>query len=157
MTNDAQRPSRARYGKIKTALDLKWRRRRPQPERMTRELVDALWETFGDQPWTWCGFWTPADGGIFQPGPARPAPAAVPAPPGGLLGEALARGQPRLGPGVIAVPALDRDGRVWAVFEARSAAAFDEMDARWLERLLKSFQVLEPSATPPGPSPADKT
>lgn len=46
----AARPSRARYDKVKHGLDLKWRRRAPQPERMMREIVDGLWDAFGDTP-----------------------------------------------------------------------------------------------------------
>ncbi len=41
------RPSRARYDKVKHVLDLKWRRRAPQTERMMREIVDELWDAFG--------------------------------------------------------------------------------------------------------------
>lgn len=139
-----ERPSRARYDKVKSTLDLKWRRRQPQSERLTRELSDALWDAFGQSPWTWCGFWLlQPDGQAFQPGPARPeaAPAAVPA--AGALGEALRSGEAKPGGTTIAVPVLDKSMRVWAVFEARSTAAFDDMDARWLERLFKVFQSIE--------------
>ena len=45
------RPSRARYDKVKHVLDLKWRRRAPQAERMMREIVDGLWDAFGGSPW----------------------------------------------------------------------------------------------------------
>ncbi|MDE2491908.1 MAG: hypothetical protein KGM24_13765 [Elusimicrobia bacterium] len=143
------RPSRARYDAVKRVLDVKWRRRAPQPERMMREAVDALWDAFEASPWTWCGFWLlQPDGRALQPGPARPeaAPSAVALE--GLLGEALA-GAPRRAEGRIAVGFLDRANKPWAVFEARATAPFEDMDARWLEQLLKVFRDVERPAPPP--------
>ena len=138
------RPSRARYDKVKHALDLKWRRRAPQTERMMREIVDGLWDAFGGSPWTWCGVWLPQpDGKAFHPGPARPEPAPAAVPADGALGEAYAAGEPRRTGSDIAVPVLDKNGRSWAVFQAKSAAPFDEMDARWIERMFKAFQAIE--------------
>jgi hypothetical protein len=146
----ANRPSRARYDKVKHVLDLKWRRRAPQTERMMREIIDGLWDAFGDSPWSWCGVWMPQpDGKAFQPGPARPAPAAAAVPADGLLGEVLAKGEPRFNGAVIAVPLLDKNGRPWAVFEAKSSAPFDDMDARWIERMFKAFQAIERPEHPP--------
>lgn len=140
----ANRPSRARYDKVKHNLDLKWRRRAPQAERMMREIVDGLWDAFGGNPWTWCGVWLPQpDGKAFQPGPARPEPASAAVPSDGALGGAFAAGEPRLDGDGIAVPVLDKNGRAWALFQAKSSAAFDDMDARWLERLFKAFQAIE--------------
>ena len=139
-----KRPSRARYDKVKHALDLKWRRRAPQTERMMREVVDGLWDAFGGCPWIWCGVWLPQpDGKALQPGPARPEAAASAVAAAGPLGEALSSSAPNRAGGAIRVPVLDKHGRAWAVFEAKSAAAFDDMDARWIERLFKSFQALE--------------
>ncbi len=144
------RPSRARYDKVKHGLDLKWRRRAPQAERMMREVVDGLWDAFGASPWTWCGIWMPQpDGKAFQPGAARPEPAPAAVPADGALGSALSSGQPNRAGRVIAVPVLDKNGRAWAVFEARSAADFDDMDARWIERLFKAFQAIERPDGPP--------
>jgi len=138
------RPSRARYDKVKHGLDLKWRRRAPQAERMMREIVDGLWDAFGGSPWTWCGVWMPQpDGKAFQPGQARPEPAAAAVLAEGHLGEAFSKGEPRLNGAGIAVPVLDKNGRAWAVFEAKSSADFDDMDARWIERLFKAFQTIE--------------
>jgi|CXWL01.1.fsa_nt_gi putative methionine-R-sulfoxide reductase with GAF domain len=138
------RPSRARYDKVKSMLDLKWRRRQPQSERLTRELADALWDAFGQSPWIWCGFWMlQPDGKAFQPGSARPQPAPAAVPAEGALAEAVRSGQAHPGQTTIIVPVLDKNARVWAVFEARSTVAFDEMDARWLERLFKAFQAFE--------------
>jgi len=143
------RPSRARYDKIKSTLDLKWRRRALQSERMTRELADALWDAF-ENPWTWCGFWLlQPDGKAFQPGPARPEPAKAAVPVEGAIADALRTGDSNAGGTTIFVPVFDKNARVWAVFEARSAAAFDEMDARWIERLFKPFQTIE--KLPPQP------
>jgi hypothetical protein len=138
------RPSRARYDKVKHVLDVKWRRRAPQAERMMREIVDGLWDAFGGSPWTWCGLWLPQpDGKAFQPGPARPEPAPAAIPAAGAHGEALASAAPSMKGGLICVPVLDKNGRAWAVFEARSSADFDDMDARWIERLFKAFQAIE--------------
>ena len=138
------RPSRARYDKVKHGLDLKWRRRAPQSERMMREIVDGLWDAFGGSPWTWCGVWTPQpDGKAFQPGQARPGPAPAAVPAAGALAETLSSGEPRRAGGVIFVPVLDKNGKAWAVFEARASADFDDMDARWIERLFKAFQAID--------------
>ena len=138
-----ERPSRARYDKIKSTLDLKWRRRALQSERMTRELADHLWDAF-EKPWTWCGFWyLQPDGKAFQPGPARPEPATAAVPNEGPLAEAIRTTESIRAEGKIYVPVLDKNARVWAVFEARSSAPFDEMDARWIERLFKPFQTIE--------------
>ena len=144
-----ERPSRARYDKVKSTLDLKWRRRQPQSERLTRELADALWDAFGQSPWTWCGFWLlQPDGKAFQPGPARPEPAPAAVPAEGELAAVLSSGEARCGQTTIVVPVFDKNARVWAVFEARSTLAFDEMDARWLERLFKAFQALDKTVAP---------
>ncbi len=142
MQDIRQRPSRARYDKIKSLLDLKWRRRVPQSSRMTRELADTLWNSF-ENPWIWCGFWLiQPDGKAFQPGPARPSLAPAPIPVEGEIAEALRTGNSTFGPTAIFVPVFDPNARVWAIFEARSSVPFDEMDARWLERLFKPFQLI---------------
>lgn len=149
MKDIRERPSRARYDKIKSTLDLKWRRRALQSERMTRELADNLWDAF-ENPWTWCGFWLlQPDGKLFQPGPARPAPAPAPVPVEGAIAEALRTGDSKSGGTTMFVPVFDKNARVWAVFEARSSAPFDDMDARWIERLFKPFQTIE--KLPPQP------
>jgi len=149
MKDIRERPSRARYDKIKSTLDLKWRRRALQSERMTRELADQLWDAF-ENPWTWCGFWLlQPDGKLFQPGPARPAPAPAPVSVEGAIAEALRTGDSKSGGTTMFVPVFDKNARVWAVFEARSSAPFDDMDARWIERLFKPFQTIE--KLPPQP------
>jgi putative methionine-R-sulfoxide reductase with GAF domain len=149
MKSIRDRPSRARYDKIKSTLDLKWRRRALQSERMTRELADALWDAF-ENPWAWCGFWLlQPDGKAFQPGPARPEPAPAPIPAEGAIEEARRTGDAKSGQTTIFVPVFDKNARVWAVFEARSSVPFDDMDARWIERLFKPFQTIE--KLPPQP------
>ena len=149
------RPSRARYDKVKSTLDVKWRRRAPQGERMMRELIDTLWDHFGDDPWTWCGVWLPQpDGKAFQPGQARPSPAPGAVAREGLLGDCYSGNAPKSAPIVdgegarLFVPVQDKNGKAWAVFEARSKAAFDDMDTRWLERLLKVFQTIDRPEAP---------
>lgn len=139
-----ERPARARYDKVKANLDLKWRRRDPQIERMMRETVDGLSEAFIGAPWIWCGVWIlQPDGKAFQPGPARPSPAPEAIPAEGPIAEALTGAPAKPGAKSVFVPLLDKNGRVWAVFEARSENEFDEMDARWVERLFKPLQFVE--------------
>lgn len=174
-----ERPSRARYNKVHAALDLKWRRRELKSDRMMREVVEALWDTFGGSPYSWCGFYLVAPSGrelILGPhrdtGPGGPSatppqegrggvskPALSPIAMSGVRGKAAQSGRPVIAADVkslggaavepapqtaseIALPVFDHAGRVWAVFVADSerSAAFDEMDQRWLERILKSFQ-----------------
>jgi putative methionine-R-sulfoxide reductase with GAF domain len=149
----SKRPSRARYDKVKAALDLKWRRRAPQAERMLRETVDGLWDAFGENPWSWCGLWLPQpDGKAYQPGPARPSAATAPAAHEGMLADALKAGQAVVqgdGQGArIVLPVVDRNGKLWALFEARSNGPFDDMDARWIERLFKALQSIERADNP---------
>ena len=142
--NIKDRPSRARYDKVKHGLDLKWRRRTPQPGRMMREIIDGLWDAFGESPWTWCGIWTPQpDGKEFQPGAARPSPAPQAVSAEGLIGNCFLANAPQREDTRIAVPVQDKNGRAWAVFEAKSPVAFDEMDERWIERMFKAFQTIE--------------
>jgi hypothetical protein len=137
------RPSRARYDAVRAALDLKWRRREPQVERMSRELVDALWDAFQDRGWSWCGLWIiQPDGAGLQPGPSRPEPEAA-RPLEGPAAEAVSTRRTLARPGSIVVPVFDSKDLCWAVFEARSPAPFDEMDARWLEKLFRIFYFIE--------------
>lgn len=143
------RPSRARYDKVKSTLDMKWRRRAPQIERMTREIVDELWDAFGGSPWTWCGLWImQPDGTAFHPGPARPEPARASVSAQGPLGEAYSAGEPKTAAGSLLVPVLDFNGKAWAVFEVKSPENFDDMDLRWVDRLFKVFQTIEKISPP---------
>jgi len=153
------RPSRARYDMVKHGLDLKWRRRAPQAERIMREVVDALWDAFGGSPWLRCGLWVvQPDGKAFQPGCARPDPAPGAVPVDGPRGETLSSGSSRSaaegGEHALYVPILDKNMKPWAVCEVRSSAPFDDTDARWVERLFKILQTIDRPGLPPGNPPA---
>jgi putative methionine-R-sulfoxide reductase with GAF domain len=154
------RPSRARYDKVHQTLEAKWRRRELKADRMMREVVDVLWDTFADSPYSWCGFYllAPDKGGMIL-GPHRDKPACSPLPMHGVCGRVAANGQAMVVPDVkalgdahvecdprnvseIALPVFDKTGKAWAVFDVDSAApaAFDDMDQRWLEKILKRFE-----------------
>ncbi len=157
------RPSRARYDRVRSALLLKWRRRALEKDRMMREVVDELWDRFAGSPYSWCGFYVLSqDGQRLELGPHRDKPAATPLALKGVCGRALKEGRPivvgdvrKLGEGYvacdpatrseIAVPVFGSDGKAWGVFDADSDSldAFDQMDERWLERILKRFEELE--------------
>ncbi len=154
------RPSRARYDKVRAALEAKWRRRELKTERMMREVVDALWDQFGGAPYSWCGFYMiQPDGQALLLGPHRDKPACSPLAMTGVCGKVARTAEPMRVPDVkalgdghiecdpktvseICVPVFDHKGQVIAVFDADSEQpdAFDEMDQRWLERILKNFQ-----------------
>jgi putative methionine-R-sulfoxide reductase with GAF domain len=156
------RPSRARYDKAHLALERKWRRRELKAERMMREVVDVLWDTFAESPYSWCGFYLlAADGQSLVLGPHRDKPACSPLPMTGVCGRAATSGRAQVVPDVkalgeahiecdprniseIALPVFDKTGKVWAVFDADSAApaAFNEMDQRWLEKILRRFEAI---------------
>jgi GAF domain-containing protein len=154
------RPSRARYDKVWHELDRKWRRREPQAERIMREIVGTLWDAFWDNPYSWCGFYVlSSDGAQLNLGPHRDKPACTPLSLKGVCGTAFTSGKTQIVPDVkalanhiecdpanlseIAVPVFDKDGKAWAVLDVDSKlpAAFNEMDQRWLERLVKVFQL----------------
>ncbi len=154
------RPSRARYDKVHLALERKWRRRELKADRMMREVVDTLWDAFAASPYSWCGFYLlAADGGSLTLGPHRDKPACSPLPMHGVCGRVASSGQAMVVPDVkalgdahiecdprnlseIALPVRGKDGKVWAVFDVDSAApaAFDDMDQRWLEKILRRFE-----------------
>ena len=156
------RPSRARYDRVRAALERRWRRRRLEADRMMREVVDGLWDAFGGSPYCWCGFYLPGPGGSeLVLGAHREKAARSPIAMSGVCGEAFKTGLALNAPDVkafrpgyvpcvpgglseLALPVFDREGAVWAVFVAcsESPAAFDEMDKRWLERILKDFREI---------------
>lgn len=159
-----QRPSRARYDKVRHELERKWRRRTDaRHDRLMREIVEALWEQFAGSPYSWCGFYVLSpDASQLVLGHHRDKPACSPIPMHGVCGEALKTGKTQLVPDVkalgdkhiecdprnqseIAVPVFDKKNKVWGVLDvdSESKAAFDEMDQRWLERLLKVFADLD--------------
>jgi putative methionine-R-sulfoxide reductase with GAF domain len=154
------RPSRARYDKAHFNLERKWRRRELKSERMMREIVEELWETFGNSPYSWCGFYVLAPSGSeFTLGPHRDKPACSPLAMHGVCGKALKEGKTIIVPDVkalgdahiacdprnlseIVVPVYDAKGKVWAVFDVDSESkdAFDAMDQRWLETIMRNFE-----------------
>jgi putative methionine-R-sulfoxide reductase with GAF domain len=158
-----ERPSRARYEKVRAELDKKWRRRELRSDRMMREVVDALWDVFAGAPYSWVGFYLLSpDGSQLVLGPHREKPACSPIPLTGVCGKALQTGASQNVPDVkalgaahiecdpknlseIAVPVFDKNGKAYAVLDVDSEqkAAFDEMDQRWLERLVKPFQDVD--------------
>lgn len=158
------RPSRARYDKVHHALERKWRRRSGvRHDRLMREIVEELWDQFAGSPYSWCGFYFYSpDGSQLVLGPHRDKPACSPLPLHGVCGEALKTGRTQIVPDVkalgdkhiecdprnqseIAVPVFDKKGKAWGVLDVDSESknAFDEMDQRWLERLLKAFNDLD--------------
>ena len=149
--NMKERPSRARYGLVRQVLETKWRRREIKNERVMRELVDVLWENFEASPYSWCGFYLLGpDGKNLVPGPHRGEPAPAPMALEGFFSEAVNKSEGVIAAGSsgcseIAVPAFDQKGKIWAVLhvQAKSANAFDDMDRRWLEQLLRVFSSVE--------------
>ncbi len=155
-----QRPSRARYDRVHKTLEGKWRRRQLTTDRMMRDVIEALWDNFGGSPYSWCGFYLLAPNGAeLSLGPHRDKPACNPLSLHGVCGKVLKSGLPlvvsdvkALGPehiacdakvvSEIAVPVFDFAGKVFGVLDVDSyePAAFDEMDQRWLERLVRPFQ-----------------
>jgi putative methionine-R-sulfoxide reductase with GAF domain len=154
------RPSRARYDKAHFNLEKRWRRRELKSERMMREIVDELWDTFADSPYSWCGFYVLSpDGSQLILGAHRDKPACSPLPMHGVCGRAIKEGKTIIVPDVkalgdqhiecdprnqseIAVPVYDAQGKVWGVFDVDSQAkdAFDSMDQRWLETIMRNFE-----------------
>lgn len=154
------RPSRARYDKAHFNLERKWRRRELKAERMMREIVDELWDTFAGSPYSWCGFYVLAPGGgELVLGAHRDKPACSPLPMHGVCGKAVKDGKTIIVPDVkalgdahiecdprnqseIAVPVYDAKGKVFAVFDVDSESknAFDEVDQRWLETIMRNFE-----------------
>jgi putative methionine-R-sulfoxide reductase with GAF domain len=142
------RPSRARYDKVHATLELKWRRRELKCDRMMREVVDTLWDVFAASPYSWCGFYVLSpDAKHLTLGPHREEPLPSPIDLQGAHGRVFQFAKPEIvsgGPASsqILLPVFDREAKVWAVFEVRSSrsAAFDGMDQRWLEKILKPFR-----------------
>jgi putative methionine-R-sulfoxide reductase with GAF domain len=158
------RPSRARYDKVRHELDRKWRRRTDKRhDRMMKEIVDELWGQFENAPYSWVGFyfWSPDQTQLIL-GPHRDKPACSPIALHGVCGSVIKTGQSRLVPDIsklgdahiecdprnkseICVPVFDIKGKVWGVLDVDSEQlnAFDEMDQRWLERMVKEFADME--------------
>ncbi|MBI5625320.1 MAG: hypothetical protein HY924_16200 [Elusimicrobia bacterium] len=144
------RPSRARYEKVRAGLELKSRRRTPKADRLMVEVVEALWDDFSDNPYSGCGFHILSeDASTAAPGHRRGKLPELSLDAAGVVGRAVAgRCSARAsdaGLSRIAVPVFDSEDRLWAVLEAASAKpdAFDDMDARWLERIVKVFRLTQ--------------
>ncbi|MDX6769346.1 MAG: GAF domain-containing protein [Elusimicrobiota bacterium] len=122
-------------------------------------LVDALWDEFGRDPYSWVGFYLLEPGGRSMVlGPRRDKPACSPLEMHGVCGRCAREGRTIVVDDVhalgadhivcdprnlseICVPARDARGAVWAVLDAdsESLAAFDDDDRRGLEKLLEPF------------------
>ena len=150
------RPSRARYDKVHHNLERRWRRRCDQRhDRMMKEIVDEIWDQFANSPYAWCGFYVfSPDGSQLLLGHHRDKSAGSPLPMQSVAGKAVTTGRTQIVSDAqrrwseIAVPVFDEKGKAWAALDVESAelGAFDEMDQRWLERLLKVFaQMPRPS------------
>ncbi|MBI4386600.1 MAG: GAF domain-containing protein [Elusimicrobia bacterium] len=157
--SDPERPRARRrdYEKILQTLENRWKRRPPDRGRMLQEVVDALWDGFGGQVYSWCGFYIPGpDGRELILGPCRDKPACSPIALHGVCGRAFLSREPQVVEDVralgsayvacdpedrseIAIPVAGVDGKVFAVLDvdARESGAFDEEDRRWLERIVK--------------------
>ncbi|MCX5787145.1 MAG: GAF domain-containing protein [Elusimicrobia bacterium] len=159
------RPRRHGYEKVLQAVENRWKRRVVDRVRLMQQIVDLLWEAFGGGAYSWCGFYLPGpSGGDLVLGACRDKPACSPIASHGVCGRALGMAATQIVPDVqalgeahiecdpknrseIAVPVFGPDGKPFAVLDVDSyaPAAFDEVDQRWLERIVR---VLEGSAGP---------
>ena len=139
-----------------------------RPERM-RGLVDALWDCFCTQGYSWVGFYAAgsatADGATSELilGPCRNSPACSPIGLGGMCGLAylerrsvLVDDVRRLGDRYIAcdprdlseivVPMLESDGSCWGVLDIDShePGSFGIADADSLSRLVQAWGLSAP-------------
>ncbi len=124
-----------------------------------RFVIDALWDAFHDQGFSWVGFYLPeqTESGVTQLvlGPRRDKPACSPIGLHGVCGQAflarqtvIVRDVLELGQDYIAcdprdrseivVPCFEPTGEVWAVLDVDSfePGAFDERDAAGLRDVL---------------------
>ncbi|MFA6318776.1 MAG: GAF domain-containing protein [Elusimicrobiota bacterium] len=144
------RPSRARYEKVRAGLELKARRRTPRADRLMAEVVEGLWDDFAENPYSGCGFHILSeDASAAAPGYRRGRLPEASLDPAGVLGRAVTGRAPARGAegglSRVVVPVFDGEDRLWAVLEAVSPKpdAFDEMDVRWLERIVKVFRLAQ--------------
>lgn len=122
-----------------------------------RAVVDALWENLKHAGVSWVGFYLPGGPDELVLGPSRDKPACSPIGLHGVCGRAYRTGAPvvvadvrALGENYVAcdprdraevvVPALEADGRCWAVLDLDShePGAFDETDVAGLRRVLRA-------------------
>ena len=154
------RPRRHGYEKVLQAVEGRWKRRQADRGMMMQQIVNLLWEAFGGGGYSWCGFYLPAPSGSeLVLGPCRDTPACSPIGMHGVCGRAFAAAATQIVPDVralgdahiecdprnrseIAVPVFGRDGKPVAVLDVDSqeVGAFDEVDQRWLERIVRSME-----------------
>lgn len=148
-----------RYAELLVGLRRRWEHAPPSRQVMMSELVDALWERFAKDPYSWVGFYLlEPDKKSLTLGPRRDKPACSPIGMHGVcgrcaledkvlivddvhaLGEAHIVCDPR-NLSEICLPCRDVRGRVWGVLDvdSESLAAFDDVDRQGLERLLEPF------------------
>lgn len=153
-------PRRRTYEKVLSALENRWKRRSPERPNLMQHIVDGLWEAFEGKPYSWCGFYLAApDGKSLVLGYHRDKPACSPIALNGVCGKAFAGGNTQVVPDVkalgdahiecdpanrseIVVPVRGGDGKVFAVLDidSTSLSAFDEVDQRWLERIVRMLE-----------------
>ncbi|MBI4348234.1 MAG: GAF domain-containing protein [Elusimicrobia bacterium] len=155
------KPRRHGYEKVLQTIENRWKRRPADRGKIMQHIVDTLWETFGETgAFSWCGFYLPSpDGKQLVLGPSRDKPACNPIAMHGVCGKALATAATQVVPDVkalgdahiecdpknlseIAVPVFGPDGKPFAVLDVDSyeAGAFDDLDQRWLERIVRPLE-----------------
>lgn len=152
-----EKPRRHGYEKVLRALEGRWKRRALDRGRVMNHIIEVLWETFGGKTYSWVGFYLPSpDGKGLTLGPHRDKPACSPIGLHGVCGKAIETRVTQVVPDVkalgaahiecdpknlseICVPVLTPDGVPFAVLDVDSEAlgAFDEVDQRWLERIVR--------------------
>jgi putative methionine-R-sulfoxide reductase with GAF domain len=165
----SEKPARVKYQAVCAAVERRWRQRGPQKERMMQDVVDRLWDSFGKNPYSWCGFYLfSKDRSELIPGPQQGSPVSKGLGLESFCGKAAAdkktaivENAPALGISLdgadagavsgIAVPVYVNEKpqgakkavteTAFGVFEATSSqpASFGETDRRWLEHLLRAF------------------
>lgn len=151
------RPRRHGYEKVLRVLEARWKRRTPERGKLMQHIVDNLWDVFGEGAYSWCGFYVLApDGASLTLGPHRDKAACSPIGAHGVCGKAVSTGTTQVVADVralgdahiecdpanrseIAVPVRGPDGRVFAVLDvdSRLEGAFEDVDQRWLERIVR--------------------
>jgi putative methionine-R-sulfoxide reductase with GAF domain len=160
MSEIVGKPRRHGYEKVLQAVENRWKRRPPDRGKIMQHIIDTLWDNFGGGAYSWCGFYLPSpDGKTLVLGPARDKPACSPIGMHGVCGKALTTGSSQVVPDVkalgdghiecdpnnrseIAVPVFGPDGKPFAVLDVDSyeLAAFDDLDQRWLERIVRPLE-----------------
>lgn len=148
-----------RYEEVRQELERRWGAQAPARDAMMGELVDALWERFAREPYSWVGFYLLSpDGRSMTLGPRRDKPACSPIEMHGVCGRCVLEARTIIVDDVhalgaahivcdprnlseICVPVRDAAGKVFAVLDVDSErlAAFDAVDADGLARLLEPF------------------